>query len=158
MTKYSTPICILISIAFFSACSSIKVEYVGGSFKPTPDVELYFEKKDIKKPYNVIGEVTLKAPTSFSPIALQNKLKKIAESKGAEGVVFLSFRVTTVLDPIVNYPTMGGARFGEGSNDPCIQPTNMGPYWGDMFTQPQQQMPQYYHNYLMKALFIRYKK
>jgi len=65
-------------------CTS--VNYVGESFDPTTDVDVYYSKEDIKKEYTVMGHAT-GLGTLASNDKIQKTLIEEARRKGADAVL-----------------------------------------------------------------------
>jgi hypothetical protein len=68
----------------------VSVDYVGKSFPPTTQVDVYLSMTDVKRPYTTIGEV--RADTAAIPLAdsaqdLQEKMIAEARKRGANGIV-----------------------------------------------------------------------
>ena len=68
----------------------VSVDYVGKSFPPTTQVDVYLSMTDVKRPYTTIGEV--RADVAAIPLAdsaqdLQAKMIAEARKRGANGIV-----------------------------------------------------------------------
>jgi hypothetical protein len=149
---------LLLLLFLFTSCSTIHVDYIGETFPPTSKAKIYFSEQDIHKPYTVIGKAIVRASTSFSTAEIQKKLKYAADRKGADAVVILSFK--EVPEGMYNYMNNSMTLDGMyGSSMDNTSPNNMGPYWNDMFFPDAygQQSMEYYYDYLIKSLFIRFK-
>ena len=64
-------------------CAS--VNYVGKSFEPTTNVDLYFSKEDIEKEYTVMGHAI--GSGTYDSNAIQKALIEEAKEKGADAVL-----------------------------------------------------------------------
>jgi len=66
-------------------CAS--VNYVGKSFDPTTNVDIYFSKEEINKEYTVIGHAIGSGTFGASNDKIQNKLIEEAKLKGADAIL-----------------------------------------------------------------------
>ena len=83
----------LISVVFvFLGCATIN--YVGESYPPTQQVDLYFSEEDIETEYEVVGRIVATANSDelfYSSDKFTQAILKKAREKGADGVVILGF-------------------------------------------------------------------
>ena len=77
-------IMLLMSLA---ACT--KIDYIGESYPPTNNVDLYFSEADLRMEYKVMGQVIASASDYVSAGKMQNKIMEEARKKGADAVVIL---------------------------------------------------------------------
>ena len=87
---------------FFTACGGddIDVDYLGDSYTPTSDVDVYFSEDDVTEGYLVMGHATADGGDTE---ALQETLIEKARESGADGIIFEGFdRVKTGEQTIVN--------------------------------------------------------
>ena len=81
----------LISVLFvFLGCATIN--YVGESYPPTQEVDLYFSEEDIEREYTVVGRILATANSDeavYSSEKFTQAILKKAREKGADGVVIL---------------------------------------------------------------------
>ena len=75
-----------LAVSFLFAACGPSVQYIGRTYPPTQNVDIYFNASDITKQYEVIGKVNGYASAKFD--AIQNKIIKEAKQKGADGVIF----------------------------------------------------------------------
>lgn len=80
----SNLVSILLVLIFFNSCSPI-VDYLGKSYTPTINVDLAFNRNDIKYPYEEMGMMQGKGG-KYSDI--QNKMLEEAKKRGADAIVF----------------------------------------------------------------------
>jgi hypothetical protein len=77
------------SLAFgVSAC--VTVDYVGKSYAPTANVDVYMSAADVKRPYETMGQVRAEVdaiPFTNPSQQLQEKLMAEARSRGADGII-----------------------------------------------------------------------
>ena len=81
MKKYLS----LVLLVGLLAVGCAEVDYVGESFKPTTNIDLYFSKEDIEKEYTVMGHA-IGSGTSDSDDIQQALIDK-AKEKGADAVL-----------------------------------------------------------------------
>ena len=77
-------IAFLMSIAFI-AC--VNTDYIGKSFAPTTNVDVYFSEADVEKEYEVMGKITEESSEFISFEKLQEKMVEQAMEKGADGII-----------------------------------------------------------------------
>jgi hypothetical protein len=74
----------------FVGCAS--VDYLGDSFAPTAQIDVFFDEADIEYEYRVIGRIYASAPSALvSSEKLMEKIKEKAMEHGGEGVIILTF-------------------------------------------------------------------
>ena len=85
--KTPPPAFFLAAMLALSGC--VTTDYVGTSYAPTAQVDLYFSDADVEPPYEVVGEVRVEADKNLfvKSKKMQNKLLKLAREKGADGVI-----------------------------------------------------------------------
>ena len=88
MFKYT--VSLLVLVLFVGACAE-RVDYVGTSYEPTADVDLYFSEADVEEDYVVMGRAIAHAGTNVSTEELQEELLEETREKGADGVIIYEF-------------------------------------------------------------------
>ena len=81
MKKYVS----LVVLVGLLAIGCTEVDYVGESFKPTTNIDLYFSKEDIEKEYTVMGHAI--GSGIYDSNAIQKALIEEAKEKGADAVL-----------------------------------------------------------------------
>ena len=81
MKKYVS----LVVLVALLAIGCAEVDYVGESFWPTTNVDLYFSKEDIEKEYTVMGHAI--GSGTYDSNAIQKALIEEAKEKGADAVL-----------------------------------------------------------------------
>jgi len=79
----------LMALSVLLAVSCTKIDYVGKSYAPTTDVDMYFSLDDIKGEYEVMGHLTATAGTFVNSEDMTEKILEKAREKGADAVVIL---------------------------------------------------------------------
>lgn len=88
-TSQAPTLPVLLLMAALTCAGCVSTDYVGKSFAPTAQVDLYFSDADVEPPYEVMGEVRVEADKNFfvKSEKMQAKLLKLAREKGADGVI-----------------------------------------------------------------------
>jgi hypothetical protein len=79
----------LIALAVLLTVSCTKIDYVGKSYAPTTNVDVFFSLDDVEGAYEVMGHLTATAGTFVSSEKMQEKIMEKAREKGADAVVIL---------------------------------------------------------------------
>ena len=88
---------LLMAVVLLAGCTS--VDYVGKTYAPTTNVDVYMSADDVGRPYDVMGEA--RAQVDTIPFAkpgqqLQDKLVAQAREKGADGIILGQLQNRTV--------------------------------------------------------------
>ncbi len=82
---------VLLSIAILISACSPTMNYLGDTFPPTNDIDIFYDQGDIKKDYRVIGQ--LSGDNINNAINSLEKVKsgmiEEAKMRGANGILFL---------------------------------------------------------------------
>ena len=70
---------------FLAACSPIT--YVGDTYPATPKADVYYDAKDVKQDYKVIGHLSMEFTNNSDLI--KSKLSEKAKLLGADGIIIL---------------------------------------------------------------------
>ena len=86
---YTTVIvsCILCS------CYSAQLHYMGSSFKPTKQVDVYVDPSAITRPYTIMGKGFVSTPLHRASERIQENAVYKAKEKGADAVLFLDLMI-----------------------------------------------------------------
>ena len=88
----------VVATILLSLTSYVSTDYIGKSYPPTSNVEIFFSENDIKGDYEVMGELTAETEDFVFTNAekMQNKMIDEAKKKGADGIILtgLERRVT----------------------------------------------------------------
>src|SRR5262245_5293640 len=88
---------LLIGVVLLAGCASI--DYVGKTYAPTSNVDVYMSADDVGRPYEVMGEARAQVdaiPFSKPGQQLQDKLVAEARAKGADGIILGPLQNRTV--------------------------------------------------------------
>ena len=88
---------LLIVVVLLAGCTS--VDYVGKTYAPTSNVDVYMSTDDVRRPYEVMGEARAQVdtiPFSKPGQQLQDKLVAEARAKGADGIILGQLQNRTV--------------------------------------------------------------
>ena len=86
-------ISILFCLALLS-CSSLPgskirmIHYLGESYPPSASVEMYYDVKDVKKKYKVMGRMTNDKFMEYDIELIKRKMMEKAKLVGADAVIF----------------------------------------------------------------------
>jgi hypothetical protein len=78
-------IALILLSSWFQAC--VHVNYVGKSFEPTTEVDIYFSTEEIEREYVVIGHAVGAGGSFVSNDEIGGKLIETAKSKGADAIL-----------------------------------------------------------------------
>jgi len=73
-------------LALTAATSCATPSYFGKNYSPTSNVDIYYDTKDIKKEYEVMGSTELAQGFSSTDV-MQQKVIELGKARGADGVV-----------------------------------------------------------------------
>jgi uncharacterized protein YbjQ (UPF0145 family) len=76
---------------FLSSCASVL--YLGDTLPATTSVKVYYDAKDIKQQYKVIGHLAQSVSSETGMNSAKEKMIEKAKSIGADGIVFLQITV-----------------------------------------------------------------
>jgi len=89
----------LVAVVCSAAAGCATVDYVGRSYAPTSNVDVYMSADDVKQPYETMGEVRAQVealPFTNPGQQLQDKLVAEARARGANGIILGSLDSRTV--------------------------------------------------------------
>ena len=91
----STPRIIFL-IALLIAVGCTTTDYVGKTYSKTDSVELYFNKDEINRPYEVMGQIKAEAPEALKFEDMEQQLVKDAMEKGADAILIEELKTVEV--------------------------------------------------------------
>lgn len=101
---------LLITVSLLVSCSKSSFDYLGKSYPPTANPELYFRDQDVPRDYEVMGKVMAEVPYKKKLKYLQTKIEQVAAQNGAD-----AFLLSDVQLRSVGYTqSSGGASGGKG--------------------------------------------
>ncbi len=80
--RYLMPLALL-----FVSC--VSVDYMGKSYAPTKEVDLYFSMEEVARPHEIMGEAHAEAPEGIELKQIQERLLEEARSRGANALVIV---------------------------------------------------------------------
>jgi hypothetical protein len=83
-------------IAFSIAIGCTTTDYVGKTYSKTDHVEIYFNKEEIKRPYEVMGQIKAEAPEALKFEDMEQQLVKDAMEKGADAILIEELKTVEV--------------------------------------------------------------
>jgi hypothetical protein len=69
-------------------------DYLGKTYPPTQHVDVFFSSQDVKRAYEVMGEIRAEADDIVSYESMQNKLVQEAMQKGADAILIEKLDMT----------------------------------------------------------------
>ena len=95
MFRYT--VSLLVLVLFVIACAE-RVDYLGNSYAPTTNIELFFSEDDVEEDYVEMGRAIAHAGTNVSTEELLEDLKETAREKGADAIIIHDFGRVVVGD------------------------------------------------------------
>ena len=87
MNRTIQTIVVLSLIVMLAGCSKSTFDYLGKSYPPTTNPEIFFRDKDVPKDYEVMGKVTAEVPYSKKLDYIQKKIETVAREHGADAIL-----------------------------------------------------------------------
>jgi len=84
----------LISCAMVISCTT--TDYVGKTYSKTDRVEIYFNTDEIKRPYEVMGQIKAEAPEAVRFEDMEKKLVEDAMARGADAILIGELKTVEV--------------------------------------------------------------
>ncbi|CAN0604647.1 unnamed protein product [Ectocarpus sp. 12 AP-2014] len=88
------PMAIAACSLLLTAC--VNTDYVGESYTPTTDVDVFYSMTDVERPHTVMGKITATAMDGWDSDAMVQELKAQAMAKGADALVIEGVHTDTV--------------------------------------------------------------
>ncbi|MFT5048746.1 MAG: hypothetical protein ACI8QZ_000133 [Chlamydiales bacterium] len=102
---------LLASVLLLAAC--VSVDYMGKSYPPTDNVDVYYSMDAVERPHEVMGQAQAEAGEGVKMQKIQDELVADAMTRGADGIVM--GEVGTVDKTSTSYSTTNGSGGGHGS-------------------------------------------
>jgi hypothetical protein len=104
----------LLALASLAAllCGCVNTDYVGESYPPTSQVDVYYSMEDVNRPHVVMGKITASAMDGWDSNAMVEELKSQAMARGADALVIMDVHTETVGSYTSNY--------GDSSDDKWV--------------------------------------
>ena len=90
----------------------VNTDYVGESYSPTTQVDVYYSMEDVNTPHVVMGKITATAMDGWDSTAMVEELKAQAMAKGADALVVEGVHTDTTGSYTSTY--------GKGSDDKWV--------------------------------------
>ncbi|MHA6248834.1 hypothetical protein ACXYMU_12905 [Pontibacter sp. CAU 1760] len=81
----------LIGVALHACAPSI--HYLGDTYAPSQEVEVYYDQGDVRREYKVMGKMTNDQILDYDVEAVKAKMIEKAKQSGADGIVFTDLGV-----------------------------------------------------------------
>jgi len=75
----------------FCSCVTHRQGYLGSSYTPTKNVDVFVEVSTIKKPYTVMGKTFIETDSFTNLERVQQKAIEKAKQKGADAILFQDY-------------------------------------------------------------------
>jgi hypothetical protein len=92
--KFNLRIIFLIAFSIVFGCTT--TDYVGKTYSKTDRVEIYFNKDEIKRPYEVMGQIKAEASEALKFEDMEQKLVEDAMEKGADAILIEELKTVEV--------------------------------------------------------------
>jgi hypothetical protein len=86
------PIVLFALSALMASCTT--TDYLGKTYPPTRHVDVFFSPQDVKRAYEVMGEIRAEGDDIVSYEAMQQKLVQEAMRKGADAILIEKLDMT----------------------------------------------------------------
>lgn len=85
-----TSVVALLLATLLTSCTLIKpgIHYLGDTFVPTDTVQVYYNEKDIRQPYRIMGKMTNDLLADFKVEKVKSTMIEKAKQVGADGILF----------------------------------------------------------------------
>ena len=80
---------LLLIVPLLLAVGCTNIKYIGDSYPPTTQVDVFFAEEDIEQDYRVMGHADATAPEYVNVEKMMEKIKEKAMEKGADAIVVL---------------------------------------------------------------------
>ncbi|WP_183567962.1 hypothetical protein [Mucilaginibacter sp. SP1R1] len=74
---------------FLASCGTIAPDYLGDKYDPTTKTDVYYDAKDVKQSFKVIGHLSMVYYNAYDSDYYKNKMTDKAKSIGADAVIIL---------------------------------------------------------------------
>ena len=64
------------------------IHYLGESYEPSSDIEVFYDAKDIKREYKVIGKMANDKAKDYDVEVVKAKMIEKAKQVGGDGIIF----------------------------------------------------------------------
>ncbi len=72
------------------------VHYLGETFPPTEQVDVFYNFGDVEKEFKVIGKISNDAGATYSIEKAKEKMIALAKEKGGDAIIFLNLDVESI--------------------------------------------------------------
>ena len=84
---------LVVVFAFLASCSSSSFDYLGKSYPPTTNPEVFFRDQDVPQEYEVMGKVLAEVPYNKKLKYIQSKIENVARQNGADAILFSDINI-----------------------------------------------------------------
>jgi len=102
-------IVVLSLIVVLGGCSKSSFDYLGKSYPPTTNPEIFFRDQDVPENYEVMGKVMAEVPYSKKLDYVQKKIEAVAREHGADAILLSDVNIRKT-----GYTSAGGGASSHG--------------------------------------------
>jgi hypothetical protein len=84
-------------LTLFVACTPT-INYLGESYSPTGNVEVFYDEQDIPGDFKIMGHLSHDLFISYTPESIQQEMILEAQQRGADAILFSEYTTTTTND------------------------------------------------------------
>ncbi len=106
-------------VLLFSSCAP-QINYLGNTFEPTKNVDVYVDESAIARDYTVVGKGYVRTFAYSVPESIQRKAIAKARQKGADAVLFKDYFVP-VTQPVTRTKKDSTRNLTVSINTPPVQ-------------------------------------
>ena len=78
----------LLALMILLASCTPTVHYFGDAYNPTANLDVFFDEKDVSKPYKVMGHMTHDTFINYDPDILRTEMEREARTRGADAIIY----------------------------------------------------------------------
>lgn len=78
----------LFALLILLASCTPTVHYFGDAYNPSAELDVFFDEKDVIKPYKVMGHMTHDTHLNYDPEILRTEMEREARTKGADAIIY----------------------------------------------------------------------
>ncbi|SFU55182.1 hypothetical protein [Pontibacter akesuensis] len=84
---------LMLSLMFLFTSCGPTIHYLGESYPPSTDIEVFYDVKDVKRDYKVIGKMTNDELSSDIPEQVRAQMVERAKQAGGDAIIFTDLGV-----------------------------------------------------------------
>jgi hypothetical protein len=84
---------LVLLLSFFLSGCMVPVNYLGDSYPPKPNIDVFYDEADVTREYEVIGRMANSADSFIEVDLLKNGMVEEARKRGADAIIFLDMEM-----------------------------------------------------------------